>query len=461
MAKHDYITAVVVHGTELEWTQLRRQKDQYVVVATGRTPAQEESDLTVAVRAQTGIMKGALTVSVPADQTLLRIADLPSTDPEELAGMVELQMDKYSPFPVDQMVVSHEVLSTHNQSTRVLIAAAKQDGLDALGEPFLAAHRQPDRIDVHVLGWLRLILDHDESLKVGRQALLIIDDHGAEFVICQDGAPVIIRALGTQRHANEEEGSTELSEEVSYTLTSLESEWGVAPMQKILVWHRDEVPQLLMDRLTRETGHPAEAHSLDELPPLSEGLARRATQREPSPALSLAPPEWREKRLSRRAQRRLYLLAGAAILVWALGIGIFLLIAQLDRSHMAAVRTSIEQLEGPAEEARQLRGRVESFEQYADRTRSALEILLEISTRLPPGVELSSFTYRKGRTVNLRGESANVTAIYDYIEALEQSPLFIEVKPEGVTQASGGRRNPEFRLTARMPGDAAAGDTAP
>ena len=80
---------------------------------------------------------------------------------------------------------------------------------------------------------------------------------------------------------------------------------------------------------------------------------------------------------------------------------------------------------------------------------------------LPPGVELSSFTYRKGRTVSLRGESANVTPIYDYIEALEQSPLFIEVKPEGVTQAPGGRRNPEFRLTARMPGDAGTGYAAP
>ena len=75
------------------------------------------------------------------------------------------------------------------------------------------------------------------------------------------------------------------------------------------------------------------------------------------------------------------------------------------------------------------------------------------SEGLPEGVELLSFSYRKGKSLALRGEAAEANSVYDYVTALQQSGLFAEVKPEGiVTKAgAGGALVSDFKINATLP----------
>ena len=457
MGQQESITSVVLHGERVEWTRFDWQKTAFERADQRAVEGGPPADATPAERAewlktQLGPVKGLLTAVLHTDRVLLRVVELPSTDPAELAGMAELQVDKFSPFPVEHMAVSHEILSVSGDSARVLIAACKREEVESLGTLFAGLGRPPDRVDIVATGWWRLLVDARATGADGRHGHLLLDETGAVLVISQAGVPVLARSLGAPPAGFSESFCAELAEETGYTLTALESDWGAMATADLTVWHHDAPPAFLLERIGQESGVPVLARSLEELPPFSEGVARRSV--EPGErGLDLSLPEWKTAAGVRRVRRRLVSAVAALVLLWFGALSALFLVSHLDRARRVRLEQAVAAMEGPAEEARLLQRRVDSLEQYADRTYSALEVLREITALLPEGVELTSFAYRKGGRVNLRGEAVRVTAIYDFFEALEASALFVAVTPEGVTQAPGGGRRPDFRLTAYLPGD--------
>lgn len=459
MAREEYNTAVLLLDNELEWTTLRLRKGEQEQVDQQRVTlegdASDEVSRSAQIKSAMGGIKGTLTAVLPTDKVLLRVVDLPSTDAEELAGMVELQVDKFSPFPVEHMAVSYEVLRVQGEDSRVLIAACKRDLVESLGDLFEAVGRRPDRIDVAAAGWWHHVQALEGQQAEGRHGMLLLDASGSELVIAQNDVPLLVRSLGMQADASNEEFYRELAEEAGYTLTSLESEWGLHAALDLTVWHHGAAPQLLIDLLQQESGVAVLARSLDDMPPLSSGIAARSVlaHDDEQPMLDLSLDEWKAEATSRKGQRKLLVLVASLLAIWLVGMVAVFAVSRLGRSQVERLRSEVASLEEPAEDVMVLRRRVNSMEQYADRTHSALEILREVAEMLPDGVELTSFSYRKADQVNIRGESPRVEPIYDFLEELERSPLFIEARSEGITQAPGGRRNPDFRLTARLPGD--------
>ncbi len=461
MAFKDQITGVVVRDNHVEWSILQRRKTAYdfhdhghavldVDPDHGDTDAQDEwvADL----KSKCGGISGYTCLGINSDKVLLRVVDLPSTDKEELDGMIELQVDKFSPFPAEHMVISHERLFATDTGTRVLIAAARSEHIEALGDCFASAGHPLKRIDLKVMGWWTLIKERGDIPKTGRHALILLDHGESELIVCQDGLPVLIRHLGVTTGQDSRIDALEIAEEFGYTLTSLESEWGAYEMPRLSIWHHgDKPPAEIVEAVKRETSVKVDTSTFDELPPVSESIARRTIDQENR--MDLTPPEWHESERLKSINRRFITILASMLAVWIAGMGIFLISLNILHGQIERLQADVAALEGPAEEARQLRNRVESLEQYADRTYSALECLREVSEHLPPGVDLSSFVYRKGRAINLRGDSATVTPIYDFFDAIESSQLFQNVKLEGITQAAGGRRRPEFRMTITLPGD--------
>ena len=460
MAKQDTITAAILRADALDWTVLRKPNSSAEAIENQSAPldlggnqqAEPQAGGAAIQKSMGGTVKGALTAILHTDQVLMRVVDLPSDDPDELQGMVELQVDKFSPFPIEHMAVTYEVLGVTDQSSRVLIAAAKRDVIQQLGDQWQAAGRLPDRIDVAAAGWWHVLQMQGALPGEGRHGLLLVDDTGCELVITQNGTPLVFRSLGMRDAVSDEEFFTEIAEETGYTLTSLESEWGAHVMPDLTVWHHGPCPDLLLEKLQAECDLIVNACALDELPPLTEGVARRTAVAGESPRLDLSLDDWKMAASSRKGQRRLVLAVSSLLFVWLLTMTALFTAYGLEVRRIDQLRAEIEALEGPADEARMLRRRVASLEQYADRTHSALEVLREVSVLMPSDLELTSFTYRKAGQVNVRGQSIRVPPILDFFEAMEQSPLFVSVNPEGITQAPGGRRNPDFRLTARLPG---------
>jgi Tfp pilus assembly protein PilN len=478
MAQH-LITGVVLRQSNLAWTTLRRTKTGWEIAEQNQDPLSPEAtgpDSPVfgeALKRWAAHHRGEISFGLPAERVLLRVTDLPTADLSEMQAMVELQVDKFSPFPAEQMALSFEVLAQRGTASRVLIAAVQRDLVNAVGEAFRAAGVWPERLDVDILGWWAALKERGELPAEGLYVALRVDASGAALIVADRGVPVVVRALGGVSGLSEEEYGAELADEVGYSLASVEAEFGIAGGVQVAVWREGSVAPPRMDglkpsgedssdvlvaRLSEVCGG-AEVHSrsLRDLPPCSEGLAKRAAEKD-ARLINLVPAAWRAEE-QRYSLRKSLLIATAAFLaVWLLGLAVFALRKSMTAREYSSLKTMVAALEAPAAEVQDLSRKIRSFEQYADRSRSALEALREVSMLLPQGVELTSFSYRKGGAVNVRGIADFPEPIYDFFQALERSEFFEKVEPGDIrSKAMGAAQKSEFSVTARLPGDGKEG----
>lgn len=455
------IVALCRRGGPITWTLLRIRRDgrplgppETRTVDAPPIPPDAAPDVgAAALRPALAGLRGEATLVLPADHALLRILDLPTTDPAELASMVELQLDRFSPFPTDHLVAAYEILGVEEGRTRVLVAAVQRAVVEREAALLAGTGLDVRRADLDAMGWWRHLAGAGETERAGLRIHLNMEPDSMIVLAVHNGRPVLLRALG---RGLDRDTPAEIEDEVNLTLTTLETEWSLTSDATLVVWFPGEPDPTWAGRLGEACGLPVESASISDLPPLTEGIVQR-TLDDPTRVLNLAPAEWEAARRARSLTRRFTLSAAACFGLWLLIVGGFLAALAVREANIQRLARHVDVLEKPAAEVRVLQGRVRSLEDYSDRSRSALEILRQVSQDLPAGLTLTSFSVRKGRTVSLRGEADAVNAVYDFFSALEKSGLFKEVKPEGVTsKPSSGRARSEFRVTATLPGEEAA-----
>lgn len=459
-----WITGVCLQPNRLEWTVLRRAKEAWEIAGQG-SAARPESEgggggiSAAALKPHMRQFKGKVSVALPTDRVLLRVALLPSTDAAELRGMTELQTDKFSPFPVETVASGAEVLAASGTSALVAMAVVRREDVEAAGRSFQEAGGLPDVVDVEALGWWWGLRQAGRVPAHGAQIYLRAAFGGLDMIVARDGAPLLFRSLPAPPPAGGETPARtgwlgECAEEVADSLTALETEWSGAGSLTLHAFHAAEVPVDWAEPLRQAIGvESLFIHALAELPAASEGVARRLAEPARPLAMDLAPEAWRAADAARRIRRRLLQATTIFLAGWLLVVGVFWTLLQVQRGRMARLRTQVEAMEGPAKEIRRLRAKTQEFAQYADRTYSALECLRVFSESLPPGMDLTSFVYRKGSTISLRGEADSPDKVYGFIQSLEQKELFPEVKSEGISTRNTpqGSRS-QFGVTIRLPG---------
>ena len=360
------ITAVLLRGGRLDQAVLRRRKDRLEVARDAETAlpgpgedGQWPEDMPDRLKQTFPQPVGLLTMGLPSDLVLLRVADLPTTEAEELPGMVDLQVDKFSPFPTDEMQVSFEVMETGESNSLVLIAAVRREAVDLLAEPFLAADLLPDRVDVQLLGWWHLLREQQLIPGEGSHAFLFVDHDRVELILSHNGNPLALRYLGPRTPGSKSTGAfyEDIAEEVAFTLTSLESEKGLVHITELSLWHWDQVPVELVQGLEGECGLSVTPHSFTALPSLSEGLARRAASDQTG--LNPAPPEWASERRSQKMRKRLLLGTLGFAAVWVLLLISLYTSVHTGRGRIEAMKREADSKEAMAQEVRLLKSRVE------------------------------------------------------------------------------------------------------
>lgn len=454
------LIALVLRDKRVEWTALQRRKHRMEIVQQKSVELDWPEAITDRRSPEAAgflrskipqLARGRIGIAVPADRVLMRVVELPSIDSEELLGMAELQLDKISPFPSDQMALAVEVLKQTQDSSRVLIAAIQHDYIDQLGNFLTNAGLYPQSVDVDVLGWWALIRDSGKLKGEGQEILVIHDDHCAQLLVTHDGTPVIIRSLDTDLDPRNASYAANVAEEIEYTLMTLEGTWGVHPTSGIHFWTRGSASPELLEQLAGACGFEVLSANLEELPPLSEGLSRRMSATNGA-KLDLAPAAWRSGIQSRKYQRQALLIGSVTFGVWAAAmLGLWLLSGH-QKTMLVRTQADISRLQAEVESVRELRRQVESLQQYADRSYSGLECLREICTLLPASVDITSITYNKASEVNMRGEANGDAPINDFIAALEKSELFTKITTESIsTQVRDGRNRSVFRVTMSLP----------
>ncbi len=422
--------------------------------------ATDPAAVAAAIKRQHPDLTGNVVLSVAPDQALMRVVELPTIDPGEIEGMVQLQADKLSPFPGDKMATSWEILKTGESSCRALIITVRRTVVDFLGEVCSRAGLGVIRIDADVMAWWRLLRDANAVANSGRQVMIILDPAGGVIMAAEDGTPVSFKPVGAAVDIADDEYAAELAGEMGSLLLSLDLEQGEKPLASMNVWHGISGCEKIIERLREEYGKEIAANPLDSLPPLSEGLARRAL----SPpfffkagagletVIDLVPRKWRTAVDAARLKKQV--ITGMAVLfgTWLLAMTLLSVGYNSSLRRLKRIEQRMAELQEPSDDVRALQRRVNSFEQYLDRKWSALECLLEISSLLPGDVSLTSFQFKKGKNVVVRGESKSVDPIIDYNERLGASPLFSSVDMGAIQPRKRKEQTVQtFQMNAAIP----------
>ena len=454
MAKK-YITGIVQRATTMEWSCVKQAGTRFWAQQQRRVDLNQADDestpaaegLAEQIKSHASDLKGQITVALPADKCLLRVFELPSADPEELASMVELQMDKVSPFPLENMSMSFEKLSGDEDNTRVLVAGAQRELVESVSEAYRMAGLRVRHMDVDTLGWINLLKSQDAISEEGRQIIFVLDGEGADLVVFDDGAPVLIRPFEDPSDGeSSEEYAQELASELSYSMLSIEAERGARPVSDLTIWAQDNPKGQLATRIQETTGLQVETKWLDSLSPLSEGVVRRTVMDQPM-KLDLAPTEWetalQEKRARRKLIRSTLTIAGVWLLLAGLGLGVL----ALQKKRVEKIRAQAERYEANAKKVRALQTKLDSLQAFADRSRSGLESLREFCVNMPEGVEIGNFRYTKGKSVSLKGQADRSELAYSFFKGLEDSSLFEKIDPD-VTTKNG---KTQYNVSATLP----------
>jgi hypothetical protein len=391
-------------------------------------------------------IKADVALGLPSVDVLLRVVDLPIVEDDELEEMVELQADKFSPFPIDTMAVSHEVLSRGEESCRVLVAAARDDAVDEQGRLLADAGLRPAGIDSCALGWWRLLQDAAAVPAEGRAALVVIPGATAEIIVVEHGVPLVFRSVELGEGLAPADVASEIEQELAHTLIAIELEHGSHPCALVL-WAYEDGLAATKTALASAGAWDVAAHALDSLPPVCEGVARRMLS---GGGIDLTPRAWREADAARQRRRRM--LGG---LVGVLGVWLLCVIGLVGlfgwrRGTIGRLQKRRGTWEQPAMAVRELRRRVLMIDRYTDMTHSSLECLREVSSIQPQGIDLVSFTYTKGDAIRLVGQAAQRNQIYTFKEALDGSGLFTAVELGSQVQ-DRRRRHWNFDMVLKLP----------
>ncbi|OVE76179.1 hypothetical protein BVX97_01960 [bacterium E08(2017)] len=443
MAK-DLVTGVISQMNVVHWATVQGAKGGYTLSKQGENPVEDG-----VIQGDTQGIRGEVVTCVSSDQSLVRVIQLPDVEPDELADMVELQVDKFSPFPIERMVISHEVLKKSEDGCLVLVVAVKTEVVDQLGDRLKDAGITPDAIDIDVMGWLRVLRDEGKIRPEGRH-VLIIAAASPIIMILQDGVPVAFRALAADDELPRDELMMELAGETGYTLMSLELEHGAAQNVAVDVYLEGDAPAGFADELSNECHAPANISQLRDLPSLAEGIAKRWAENTGS-GVDLVPPSWRQAESSRQSKKKLVSLVAFLASTWLIMVGGFLGFIFYQERALASMQAEQVRWAKPANKVREMQNRIRIIGAYMDRTDSALECLKEVSELMPPvGLTLSTFNYKKGESLQLTGDADNRNTVLKFNDNLNKSKIFSSVVPGDIKIVRGKHR---FSFILNFPED--------
>jgi hypothetical protein len=355
---------------------------------------------------------------LPAEQVFLRIVHLPKCDLAEMRSMVELQLEKLSPLPVNQIVWSFEIVpqSVGALQTVIVIIAERNVVEEFLGnlenDGYLA-----DRLDLPFLHQL-LATPFD-----GDSAWIYLQPAEAKnlcLVAWWYGGT--LQQLNLLNLPAGEQGAATLGDQLTTIAWGGELEgWLTSRPQ----W------RLVADNAVAAVWEPALSQWADEpvkqvpplaLPDLAALTARRAAHAESTS--NLLPAEFTARYQQQFIDRLWMRGLGALAVVYLAGVLIYIGSLQVLKIQTGKVQNQVASLNSTYTGARQLKDKVKLLQEQVSLKYAALDCLRVVSELLPPELTLTSFSvsFQSSKlTLNGRAQSDQRGQITKFNDDLKEA----------------------------------------
>ncbi|MDP3723575.1 MAG: pilus assembly protein PilM [Candidatus Omnitrophota bacterium] len=414
---------------------------------------------------------------VSREQVITRAVRFPSTEPGELAQMVELYARAQLPYPREQMVVDFHVLQQRDGHSTVAVVACQREVIDRHLAVFREAGLPLRMLTVSswgVLGWYRQLRRTPALTQQGAErgvpggsieepSLVVnIDDTRTDLVLLSGEQVLSSRSLG--QGANDWSRSGDVVE-----LLALEVERSRAAIRRELPG--TEVRSLILTglgELSRWEGILAQRVQLpvraqEGLPPLRPpaGVSAPAmspvvigglASSEPGRLLNLTPPEIRIHAQHRQQVRELVMVS--ALLAGVLAAGSALLALQAGRQQRLAAQLdhALAELEPVAKQLKAQHRLAQLVTTVRQNQRQVVAVLADLFRATPAAITLEWLTFERARReLILRGNALTTQDVLGYLKQLEQVAGVGRVELQYTTaRVTGAGERTDFQLLLHL-----------
>lgn len=386
---------------------------------------------------------------LPANSVFVRAVQLPGADPAELRTMVEFQLDKISPLPVNQIVWT-VVGQAHpdGQQQTALVTVAARSAVEEFLDTQVAAGFTADQLDFPLTRWW-------SGLRPTEDGVWLLFEPADNRWLCLAGwfvggvwrdvtlmhlpagetaVPALLTQLGQIAWAGEMEG----------WLKTVPGAWLGA---------EESIASTVSAGLTEWSGQPVKTIQ----PPAPSSLAVESARALRQPASStLMPVEWalaqRQKFIDRLWLNGLGAL-GVAYLVFLFG---FLIWLNFRKYQLDDLRSEVASMGINYTNTLQLKAQVSVLEEQVALRYAALDAWQAVVNALPAELTLTQLDFQRGRTLQLSGtvtpeSTGEVTKFNSELKRAQINGqlLFANVRPAQI-QSQPGAQSARWSFEAEL-----------
>ncbi|HYV32667.1 MAG TPA: hypothetical protein VEO53_16375 [Candidatus Binatia bacterium] len=388
---------------------------------------------------------------LPAEQVFLQVVHLPKCEPAELRSMVELQLEKLAPLPVNQIVWSFEVVpQSAGELQTVIVIIVERSVVEAFLGSLESDGYLADRLDLPFLHQLLATPFDVDSAWVYLQPT---ETKNLGLVAWWYGGT--LQQLNLLNLPAGEQGATALGDQLTTIAWGGELEgWLTSRPQ----WH------LVADNTVAAVWEPALSQWADEpvkhVPPLAlADLAALSAQRaaRAESTASLLPEEFTTRYQQLFIDRLWMGGLGALAIVYLAGVVIYVGALQILKIQTGKVQNQVAALSGGYTSARQLKDRVKLLQEQVSLKYAALDCLRVVSELLPPELTLNALSVSfQTSKLSLSGRAqsdqrAQITKFNDDLKQarVNEEKLFDTVNP-ALSQTAPGAATTTWSFTCDL-----------
>ncbi|MDB6171728.1 MAG: Type secretory pathway, component PulL [Chthoniobacteraceae bacterium] len=323
-------------------------------------------------------------LALPGSFVLLERLTLPSIDPAELAGMVQLQLEKTLPYPVEEASSDFEVISQTEGESTLLSVAANTARIDELCEPLKNRARLPQKVTFYAM--------HVAASCPPDEVVLCIwpEDGQLQIAIAENAK------LGFAQNLSGFDAET-LGSELPQILLGAEMEGVSTRFSRIRI---EQGCIAIRETISQLFEQPVELISFDTAMP--------------EPAGNLAPPAWQAevRRIQKAGRLRQYLQLAAVVYLLAIAAA-FIYLAWL-KSRVQKIDTQLVTAQPQLALIKARKQRWEALEPAISPARYTMEILYRVYSNLPSEeVKITRFEHTL-KDFKVEGEAPNYKLVTDF-----------------------------------------------
>jgi len=400
-------------------------------------------------------------LALPLSRLLVKMVRVPKSGPsgaeqseaaadrEDPVAFCTPVLQAMSPYPDEPLTVSFETVREDAGGQIVIAAALPESATDDIGEALDGAKLNVTRIDVLAIGALRGLWNGLGTDDGARRLVLINGTDCISAIVLDGDGPSAIRAVSA---------TSVIRREIMLLLLEAEDFGGAKPLKEIVLVESPTFRAQGADDESLGVGPSTlDLGPLQAFAPVRKveigddaALVGVAERTDDPGALNALPESWREmldeSRFKAKMIRYLAVAAGVWLLLMGVVFGVPFAFGLMTDHQKQLCREHKRQFDAVSE----MKSKVELVQKYSDHDRGSLEIMKAVSDRLPAGITLNNWSFRREEGVKVSGEADDANAVYEFKDAMdailvtdetgEEVRLFPTVKLNGPTASKGKQK---------------------